>query len=64
VRYAAFERIRLGLVRPGPGSYAEDQIPPGPMSDEELALIEACREAQSQVDQMEALIAVVKARQR
>ena len=64
VRYAAFERIRLDPVRPGPRRYAEDQIPPGPMSDEELALIEACREAQSQVDQMEALIAVVKARQR
>jgi hypothetical protein len=34
------------------------------MSDEELALIEACREAQSQVNQMEALVAVVKGRRR
>ena len=64
VRYAAFERIRLDPVRPGPRRYAEDQIPPGPMSDEELALAAACREAQSQVDQMETLIAVVKARGR
>ena len=34
------------------------------MSDEELALAEACREAQSQVDQIKALIAVVKGRWR
>jgi hypothetical protein len=64
VRYAALRHARLGLVRPGPRSYAEDEIPPAPMSDGELALGEACREAQSQVDQMEALIAVVKGRQR
>jgi hypothetical protein len=64
VRYAALERARLGPVRPGPRSSAEDEVLPAPMSDEELALVEACREAQSQVDQMEALIAVVKGRQR
>jgi hypothetical protein len=64
VRYAALQRARLGPVRPEPRSYAEDEIPPAPMSDEELALAEACREAQSQVDQMEALVAVVKARGR
>jgi hypothetical protein len=34
------------------------------MSGDELALGEACREAQSQVDQMEALIAMVKERRR
>jgi hypothetical protein len=64
VRYAALQRARLGSVRPGPQRYAENEISPAPMSDEELALAEACTEAQSQVDQMEALIAVVKGRQR
>ena len=64
VRYAALQRVRLGQVRPEPRSDAEHEIRPAPMSDEELALVEACREAQSQVDQMEALIAVVKGRQR
>jgi len=34
------------------------------MSDEERGLVEACREAQSQVDQIEALIAVVKGHRR
>jgi hypothetical protein len=51
-------------VRPEPRSYAADEIPPAALSDEERALAEACREAQSQVDQMEALITVVKARGR
>jgi hypothetical protein len=64
VRYAALQRARLGPVRPEPQRYAENEIPPAPLSDEELALAEACTEAQSQVDQMEALIAVVKGRQR
>ena len=64
VRYAALRRARLDPLRPEPQSYAEDEISPAPMSDEELALAEACREAQSQVDQMEVLIAVVKARRR
>jgi hypothetical protein len=64
VRYVALQRARLGPVRREPQSYAKDEIPPAPMSDEELALVEACREAQSQVDQMEALVAAVKERQR
>ena len=64
VRYAALQRVRLGPVRPERPSYAEDEIPRAPKSDQERALAEACREAQSQVDQMEALIAVVKARGR
>src|SRR5919199_2673868 len=37
VRYAALQRARLGPVRPAPQSYAEEEIPPAPMSDEELA---------------------------
>jgi hypothetical protein len=64
VRYAALQRTRFGPVRPEPQSAAEDENPPAPLGDEELALAEACREAQSQVDQMEALIAAVKARGR
>jgi hypothetical protein len=64
VRYAALERARLGPMRLGPRRSAENEVLPAPMSDEELALVEACREAQSQVDQMEALIAVVKGRRR
>jgi hypothetical protein len=64
VRYAALQRTRFGPVHPEPQSAAEDENPPAPLGDEELALAEACREAQSQVDQMEALIAAVKARGR
>ena len=64
MQYAALERVRLGPVRPGPRSYADDEVLPAPMSDEERGLVEACREAQSQVDQIEALIAVVKGHRR
>ena len=69
-RYAALQRARWGPVCHRPRSFAEDDglraagLRPAPMSDEELALAEACREAQSQVDQIKALIAVVKGRWR